>query len=92
MLSNQGGMTLNELVVAILISMVILAAGFTALVTTEKASRANEQTVDTQQNARIAMDLIARDVRGAGMGMIGAIGACSTAVLPCNPNFSGTNP
>ena len=41
MLSNQGGMTLIELVVAILISMVILAAGFTALVTTEKASRAN---------------------------------------------------
>ena len=91
MLSNQGGMTLIELVVAILISMVILAAGFTALVTTEKASRANEQTVDTQQNARIAMDLIARDVRGAGMGMIGAIGACSTAVLPVDQTPAGAD-
>lgn len=90
-LGGQRGMTLIELVVAILISIVILAAGFTALVTTEKASRANEQTVDTQQNARIAMDLIARDIRGAGMGMIGAIGACPTAVVPADQTPAGAD-
>lgn len=88
---NQCGMTLVELVVAILISIVILAAGFTALVTTEKASRANGQTVDTQQNARIAMDLIARDIRGAGMGMIGGIGACPTAVVPADQTPAGAD-
>jgi type IV pilus assembly protein PilW len=86
---DEEGMTLIELVVAILISIVILAAGFTALVTTEKASRANEQTVDTQQNARIAMDLITRDIRGAGMGMIGGIGACPTAVVPADQTPTG---
>jgi type IV pilus assembly protein PilW len=90
-LGNQRGMTLIELVVAIFISIIILAAGFTALVTTEKASRANGQTVDTQQNARIAMDLIARDIRGAGMGMIGAIGACPTAVVPADQTPAGAD-
>lgn len=90
-LCSQRGMTLIELVVAILISIIILAAGFTALVTTEKASRASEQTVDTQQNARIAMDLIARDIRGAGMGMIGAIGGCPTAVVPADQTPAGAD-
>ena len=63
------GFTLVELMISIVISSIIVAAGYTVLTTTHRATISNERAVGTQQNTRVAMELIARDIKQAGFGM-----------------------
>lgn len=63
------GITLVELMIALAVTSIIVTAGFTVLTTTDKSTKANEQAAGTQQNARLAMELIARDVKLAGFRM-----------------------
>ncbi len=79
---EERGVTLVELMAGIFVTLVVVAAGFTALNTTNKAARANDQTVDTQQNVRVAMEVISRDIKLAGFGMTGQVGACALAGVP----------
>ena len=65
----ERGFTLIELMISIVISSVIVAAGYTVLTTTHRATISNERAVGTQQNVRVAMELIARDIKQAGFGM-----------------------
>ena len=65
----ERGFTLVELLISMVISSVIVAAGYTILTTTHKATISNERAVGTQQNIRVAMELIARDIKQAGFGM-----------------------
>ena len=65
----ERGFTLVELMISIVISSVIVAAGYTVLTTTHRATISNERAVGTQQNTRVAMELIARDIKQAGFGM-----------------------
>ena len=82
-LSNrEAGFTLIEMLIGILVTTLIVAAGFTVLTTTSKALRANDQTVDLQQNIRMAMNLIEHDIKEAGFGMIGQVGNCAIAGTP----------
>ena len=84
----ERGFTLIELMISIVISSVIVAAGYTVLTTTHRATISNERAVGTQQNIRVAMELIARDIKQAGFGMpiapntpVGGIaGNCATGV------------
>ena len=80
--SNQRGMTLLELMFAGLISVGILAAGFTILTSTEKAAATNGQVTETQTNLRNAMEMLTRDIKQAGFGIRAAVGNCATAVVP----------
>ena len=75
--------------VAVAVTLIVVAAGFTVLSTTNRALRANSQVVDTQQNVRVAMEMISRDVKMAGYGMIGPVGACNTAIVPADNNPAG---
>jgi len=65
----ERGFSLVELMIAIVISSVIVAGGYTVLTTTHKATISNERAVGTQQNIRVAMEVIARDIKLAGFGM-----------------------
>jgi len=65
---DEQGFTLVEIMVATMVTSVIVAAGMVALTTTGKAVRANEQISDTQQNARMAMEMITHDIKMAGLG------------------------
>ena len=71
---RERGFTLVEMMAAVVITLVV-AAGFTILTTTTRATQANDQAVATQQNARAAMELLARDIKVAGFGFVGPIGA-----------------
>ena len=95
----ERGFTLIELMISIVISSVIVAAGYTVLTTTHKATISNERAVGTQQNIRVAMELIARDIKQAGFGMpvapntpVGGIagncapGGTSAAIRPVDNN------
>jgi prepilin-type N-terminal cleavage/methylation domain-containing protein len=62
------GFTLVEIMVATAVTSVIVLAGMAALTMTGKAVRANEQTSDAQQNARMAMEMITHDIKMAGFG------------------------
>jgi len=66
---DEQGFTLVELMIALVIMTIIVAGGFSVLTMTDRATRTNDQVVGTQQNARLAMELIARDVKLAGFRM-----------------------
>ena len=82
----ESGFTLIELMAGLVIALVIVAAGFTAMTSTNKAARANDQAANTQQNVRLAMELIAGDIRMAGFGMTAPVGACNYAIVPADNN------
>ncbi len=99
---RERGFTLVEMMISIVISTVIVAAGYTILTTTHKATISNERAVGTQQNVRVAMELIARDIKQAGFGLpeapnlpvggtagncaTGAAGTTITAIRPVDNN------
>lgn len=80
---NQQGFTLVELMAAVLITVVIVAAMMTTVVTSNRANVVNSQVADTQQNVRLAIDLLSRDIKLAGYNY-NATDPSSTAVGSCN--------
>jgi type IV pilus assembly protein PilW len=91
---QQGGWTLIELMVGVLVTAIVVAAGYAVLASSAKSVTANQQTVETQQNVRMAMDLLSQDIRQAGFGMIGQVGNCAiggipSAIVPADNNPAG---
>ena len=94
-LREERGFTLIELMAAMIVALVIVGAGFTALTTSDKAARMNDLVAETQQNVRIAMELLSRDVKTSGFGMMsGAVGTCANAINPQDntPGGADTGP
>ena len=88
----DAGFTLIELMVGMAVAVIVVAAAFTILTTTSKSLRANEQVVDTQQNLRMAMEMIVRDFKLAGFGSPGVpIGNCTSAIVPADQNVAGVD-
>ena len=65
-LRNATGFTLTELMVAMGIGMVVLAAVTTTFMAQAKFYNAQEQINEMQQNARGALDIITRELKMAG--------------------------
>ncbi len=91
---DQRGFTLVELMVGLLIAIMVIAAGYTVMTTSVKASSVNDETNQMQQNARVAMDMLSRDIKMAGFGMVGPVGACTVggnaaAIVPLDANTAG---
>ncbi len=74
------GFTLVEIMMAIVVTGIIVGAGFGVLIASEKATRTSGQVVDAQQSVRLAMELLSRDVKLAGYGwQVGTqVGNCVT--------------
>lgn len=90
--SDDAGFTLVELLVAAVIGVTIVGAGFAILTSSSLALRSNEQTVDMQQSVRMAMEMLSRDVKMAGFGAPGgAIGNCTSAIVPNDQNTTGAD-
>ena len=75
--------------IGVVLSVTVAAAGYAVLASSEKSVTANQQTVETQQNVRIAMDFLFQDIRQAGFGMTGAVGLCPTAIVPADNTKTG---
>ena len=86
---GQQGVTLIELMIGALVATTIIAAGYAVLTSSSKAMTTNEQTVETQQNVRVAMEFLYRDIRQAGFGMNGPVGNCPTAIVPADHTPAG---
>lgn len=84
--ASEHGFTLVELMIAVLITVVIVAATLTMVVTSNRANVVNTQVADAQQNVRLGIDLIARDIKLAGYNYnatdpgTAAVGACNTTI------------
>ena len=67
---REAGFSMVELLVAMVITLMISGAIFGLLTGGQNAFRREPEMTDRQQSIRIAMDLIKRDVAGAGAGMV----------------------
>jgi prepilin-type N-terminal cleavage/methylation domain-containing protein len=66
---RQGGFSLVELMVAMMITLIVSGAIYGLLASGGNAFRREPEVADRQQNIRIAMDLISRDIAEAGSGL-----------------------
>lgn len=63
---NEKGITLIELLVALIISAAVIAGIYRVFVAQSKAYTVQEQVVEVQQGTRSAMEILLRDLRMAG--------------------------
>ena len=68
-LRSQRGLTLTELAVAMAVAGIFLAAAYAIFLTQQKTYAVQDQVAEVQQNARVAMNMLARDLRMAGHGV-----------------------
>ena len=90
---EQKGFTLVELLVVVLVFFFVVAAVFDAYISQHHASVIQAQVSDMQQNARVAMDFLSKDIRMAGFGRpAGAVNGFSDAISPAiNNDATGGN-
>ena len=63
---RQRGMTLIELMVAMALTLVAASASYTLFVGQSRLMKQTQSTVEMQDNARIATEMVTRDIRNAG--------------------------
>ena len=64
---NQKGFTLVEMLVAMLIGLIAFAGVYQIYISVVKTTSVQEQVGDMQQNIRISIDQIVRELRLAGL-------------------------
>ncbi len=80
--SKQKGITLIELLIAMVISGILIAAIYRLFVTQSKAYVIQDQVVEVQQGTRSAMQIVLRDLRMAGFDGNNTTSALLTAIFP----------
>lgn len=67
--ANEGGFSLIELLVAMVITLIVSGAIYGLLAGGQNAFRREPELTERQQNIRMAMDVIMRDISNAGAGL-----------------------
>src|SRR5512139_1837541 len=97
MIRKSNGLTLVELMIALLVSSVLLGALYRTFVGQQEAYAVQEQVVDTQQNVRAALDQMITEVRMTGyrkdiLASMGKIKEFTQLITPVNnANYVGHN-
>jgi len=97
MTRNNGGFTLIEQLMVLVLSSLLLAVLYKTALTQQKAYSVQEQVVDTQQNGRMAIDRMDREIRMAGyrkdiLDFLGNISGYTKVLTPVNgANHVGKN-
>ena len=91
---QESGFSLVELIVAMTVTLIVSSAIYGLLTAGGNAFRREPEVADRQQNIRAAMDLIARDVFGAGAGMptFSQVFARNDPAGPCNGSLNSCGP
>jgi len=63
---NERGFTVVELMIAIAVGGIVMGAVMTSFLSQHRSYLAQDEVVEMQQNARVAMDMLTRDIRSAG--------------------------
>ena len=77
---NNKGLSLVELLVALVISSIIIGGIYTLFVSQSKTYSKQEQVVEVQQNIRVAMNIMVRDLQ-----MVGYDDDRTLIITPSNP-------
>lgn len=93
---GAAGFSLIELTVAMTVTLIVSGAIYGLLSGGQNAFRREPELSDRQQNARIAMDLVRRDVLDAGSGMVPFVqaftnGLDGTGVAPAAGQATGAS-
>ena len=67
-LRQERGLTLVELMIALIMSSILIAALYRAFIVQQKTYTVQEQVVDMQQNVRVAINRMMSEIRMAGFG------------------------
>ena len=67
--SGQSGFSLIELMIAMVVTLVISASIYGLIAQSNTAFKIQPELADRQQNIRVAMDVIQRDLQGAGVNL-----------------------
>jgi type IV pilus assembly protein PilW len=65
--SGSSGFTLIELMIAMLLGLIVIAGVVSVFLATQRSYRTNEALGDVQDSSRIAFELMAHDIRDAGL-------------------------
>jgi type IV pilus assembly protein PilW len=80
---NKDGFTLTELLIAMAIAGIVMAGVYSAYSSQQRSYIAQEQVAAVQQNLRVAMYFMEREIRMAGCDPKGSAGA---GIRTANPN------
>ena len=89
---SHAGFTLIELMVATAAFALVSLAAFSVLSTGQRTAVANDQIVKIQQSARLALDLMSRDIRMSGYGSPPGIPLPAGCGGPLTATDGGTGP
>lgn len=96
-LTKKTGVTLIELLIALVISSILVAALYRTFIDQQKTHTVQDQVADMQQNVRVGIDQMTREVRMAGYGdnilaIFGNINGFTNIFTPANnANNIGNN-
>ncbi len=86
--NKESGFTLVELLIAMTIGLIIMAALSSTFLLQRKTYDVQEQIVEMVQNARAAMDIMTREIRMAGYDPAGSANAGIVSVTSDSINFT----
>jgi len=84
------GFTLIELMVAMLLGLIVIAGVVSVFLANQRSYRTNQALSDVQDGSRIAFEMMARDIRDAGLTGCGNAGRVAN-VLNNSPGGGGTD-
>lgn len=85
--SKEKGFTLVELMIAMAVGGIVMAAVMTSFIAQHRSYVAQDDVIEMQQNARVAMEMLTRDIRSAGYDT-NELGAGVTTAGPSNLVFT----
>jgi type IV pilus assembly protein PilW len=91
-LARQRGMTLIELMVAMLIGLLLSLAMVSTLIFGESQRRTTSATSDMDQSGAYAASLLDTALRNAGSGLMQTLTPNNLGVIGCDPGFTGALP
>jgi len=83
---GQEGFTLIELMTSLVVLALAGTFIYTVFITQHDSYLAQQDVTETQQDVRVSLDMLARDLRSGGYGLIGG-GAAITATNDTNPDL-----
>jgi len=90
---KKKGLTLIELLIALALSSILIAALYRIFISQQKTYTVQDQVVDIQQNLRIAIGQMTREIRMAGYGgnildIFGNINGFTNIITPANNSIT----
>ena len=88
--ARSGGFTLIELMVAMVLGLIVIAGVTSVFLAGQQSFRTNDALANVQDSSRVAFELMARDIRGAGLTGCNSLNNRIVNVLNRAPGNPGT--